>query len=118
VRGVFAQAGTNVALLFGHAPFSVREQTHLFLPFFGGPDDRLALDFVVQLCTNPRVQATVVRITKCDIQADVSAPETAHIARDDDKAEENVRVNAATIATLRSVRCFFFLLRTYHTIQS
>ena len=108
VRGVFAQAGTNVALLFGQAPFSVCEQTHLFLPFFGGPDDRLALDFVVQLCTNPRVHAKVVRIAKCDIQADVSGPEAAHIARDDDKAEEDVRVNAATIATLRSVRCFFF----------
>ena len=112
VRGVFAQAGTNVALIFGHAPFSVREQTHLFLPFFGGPDDRLALDFVVQLCTNPRVHATVVRMTKCDIQADVSAPEAAHIARDDDKAEETVRVNAATIATLRSVRYFFYFKRT------
>jgi len=106
VRGVFAQAGTNVALLFGHAPFGVREQTHLFLPFFGGPDDRLALDFVVQLCANPRVSATVVRITRCDIQADVSVPGAAYIARDDDKAEENVRVNAATITTLRSVRAF------------
>ena len=116
VRGVFAQAGTNVALLFGHAPFSVREQTHLFLPFFGGPDDRPALDFVVQLCTNPRVSATVVRITKCDIQADVSAPEAAHIARDDDKAEQNARVNAATIATLRSVRGFYF--KRTHTTQN
>ena len=113
VRGVFSQAGTNVALLFGHAPFSVREQTHLFLPFFGGPDDRLALDFVVQLCANPRVSATVVRITKCDIQAEVSAPEAVYIARDDDKAEENVRVNAATIATLRSV-CTFTSNVAYH----
>ena len=113
VRGVFAQAGTNVALLFGHAPFSIREQTHLFLPFFGGPDDRLALDFVVQLCANPRVSATVVRITKCDIQAEVSAPEAVYIARDDDKAEENVRANAATIATLRSV-CAFTSNVAYH----
>ena len=39
---------------------------HVFLPFFGGPDDRLALDFVVQICANPRVSGTVVRITKCD----------------------------------------------------
>lgn len=37
---------------------------HLFLPFFGGPDDRLALSFVVQLCANPLVSATVVRIQK------------------------------------------------------
>jgi hypothetical protein len=39
---------------------------HIFLPFFGGPDDRLALDFVVQICANPRVRGTVVRLTKCD----------------------------------------------------
>jgi len=107
VRGVFAQAGTNVALLFGHAPFSVPEQTNLFLPFFGGPDDRLALDFVVQLCANPRVCATVLRITKRDnIQADISVPEAAQIAGDDDKAEEYARTNAATVTSLRSVRVF------------
>ena len=35
-------------------------------PFFGGPDDRLALDFAVQLCANPRISATVVRIAKCE----------------------------------------------------
>ena len=112
VRGVFEQAGTNVALLFGHAPFSVREQAHLFLPFFGGPDDRLALDFVVQLCVNPRVSATVMRMIKCDIQTDVSVPEAAYIA-DDDKAEEIMRMNAATIPTLRSVRCFYLTHVSY-----
>ena len=106
VRGVFEQAGTNVALLFGHATFGVREQTHLFLPFFGGPDDRLALDFVVQLCRNRRVSATVVRVTKCDIQADVTVPGAAYIVDDDDKAEEVTRANEVTIPTLRSVRVF------------
>lgn len=106
VRGVFAQAGTNVALLFGHMPFSAREQTNLFLPFFGGPDDRLALDFVVQLCANPRVCATVIRLTKRDIQADISVPGVAHIAGDDDKAEEYARANAVTVTSLRSVRVF------------
>ncbi|KAH9969870.1 Sodium/hydrogen exchanger family-domain-containing protein [Russula dissimulans] len=107
VRGVFSQAGTNVALLIGHAPIGVHEQTHLFLPFFGGPDDRLALDFVVQLCANPRVRATVVRITKREIQDDVSVPEAAYVAgraSDDDKVEENLRVNALTITSVRSVR--------------
>ena len=109
VRGVFSQARTNVALLIGHAPVGVHKQTHLFLPFFGGPDDRLALDFVVQLCANPRVRATVMRITKRDIQADVSALEPAYVAAgkgsedDNNKAEENVRVNALTITSVRSV---------------
>jgi len=107
VRGVFAQAGTNVALLFGHVPFSVREQTTLFLPFFGGPDDRLALDFVVQLCANPRVCATVIRLTKRDIQADISVPGAAHIAGDDDKAEEYARANAVTVTSLRSMTSGF-----------
>ena len=58
VHSVFEQAGTNVALLFGHTPFSVCEQTHLFLPFFRGPNDRLAFNFVMQLCTNLWVSAT------------------------------------------------------------
>jgi len=107
VRSVFEQAGTNVALLFGHAPFGIREQTHLFLPFFGGPDDRLALDFVVQLCANPRVSATVVRITKCDIKADVSVPGAAYIVGDDDKAEDFTQANEAIVPTLKSVRCFY-----------
>jgi hypothetical protein len=106
VRSVFAHAGTNVALLIGRAPFAtaVRGQTHVFLPFFGGPDDRLALDFVMQLCADPRVRATVVRTTKRDIQADVSAPDAAHIANGAEKEEENVRRNGLTITSLRSVR--------------
>lgn len=108
VRSVFAQAGTNVALLIGRAPFAAaapRGQTHVFLPFFGGPDDRLALDFVMQLCADPRVRATVVRMTKRDIQGDISAPDAAHLANDDEKAEENVHRNGLTITSLRSVRC-------------
>jgi hypothetical protein len=107
VRSVFAHSGTNVALLIGRAPFAgVRDRrTHVFLPFFGGPDDRLALDFVMQLCANPRVSATVVHVTKRDIQAeDISAPEAAHLARENDKAEENARRNGATITSMRSVR--------------
>jgi hypothetical protein len=106
VRSVFAQAGTNVALLIGRAPFAsaVRGQTHVFLPFFGGPDDRLALDFVIQLCADPRVRATVVRITKRDIQADVSAPDAAHLANEEEKGEENVHRSGLTITSLRSVR--------------
>jgi hypothetical protein len=102
VRGVFAHAGTNVALLISRAPFGVREQTHLFLPFVGGPDDRLALDFVVQLCANPRVSATVVRIIKRDIVVDVPPPEAPHLAvlASKNKAEENAQANGATITSV------------------
>ncbi len=105
VRSVFAQAGTNVALLIGRAPFAgLRGQTHVFLPFFGGPDDRLALDFVMQLCADPRVRATVIRIAKRDVQADVSVPEAARLSNEKEE-EENVVKNGLTITSLRSVRC-------------
>lgn len=108
VRGVFAQAGTNVALLVGRAPLGgVREETRLFLPFFGGPDDRLALDFVVQLCANPRVRATVVRVTKRDVRAELAPPDAAHhlVGTDDvGKVEMDVQTNLMTVASVRSVR--------------
>jgi hypothetical protein len=71
VRGVFARAPCDVALFIdrGHAPEESRTASsrhHLVLPFFGGPDDRFALHFVVQLCADPRISATIVKVTKTD----------------------------------------------------
>ncbi|CDO73116.1 hypothetical protein BN946_scf185007.g170 [Trametes cinnabarina] len=73
VRNLFASAKTDVAL-FVDRHMSEGDQLpacgtcRLFVPFFGGPDDRLALEVAVQLCANPRVSATVVRLTKHDLQ--------------------------------------------------
>ncbi|OCH96507.1 hypothetical protein OBBRIDRAFT_7337 [Obba rivulosa] len=67
IRKVFAETPTDVALFVDqNAPplYGVQGGQHLFLPFFGGPDDRLALSFVAQLCLNPSVTATVIRIHK------------------------------------------------------
>ena len=67
VRGVFAQSKTDVALLIDTGDrlgARIGGSMHVFLSFFGGPDDRLALDFVVQLCLNPKMTATVVRMVK------------------------------------------------------
>ncbi|EMD40223.1 hypothetical protein CERSUDRAFT_112420 [Gelatoporia subvermispora B] len=89
VRMIFAQSGTDVALYVdrhqpGDAPKPLGGAQHLFLPFFGGPDDRLALEFVVQLCANPRVSATVVRVRKPEFalcrKSSIQKPEAAHIA--------------------------------------
>ncbi|PFH50140.1 hypothetical protein AMATHDRAFT_61597 [Amanita thiersii Skay4041] len=69
VRKVFMQTHTDVALYVDRGMSgSITSDTkrHLFLPFFGGPDDRLAMAFIVQLCMNPNVTATVVRIRKLD----------------------------------------------------
>jgi hypothetical protein len=82
IRRVFSSAPTNVALFVDsgystpYAGDGNTTTTHLFLPFFGGPDDRLALSFVVQLCRNASVKATVVRIHKSDHDDDLSPSAT------------------------------------------
>ena len=64
VRNVFARSPSDVALFVdrGLNVGYVTSNQHLFLPFFGGPDDRLALNFLGQLCENPSVTAMVVRL--------------------------------------------------------
>jgi len=63
VRRVFNEAKSDTALFvdrgFG-STFTPGVNQHIFLPFFGGRDDRLALRFVVQLCHHPKVTATIV----------------------------------------------------------
>lgn len=105
VRGIFAQANTDVALFIDRqhpSEFglpSLEGQHHFFLPFFGGPDDRLALSFLVQLCANPGVTATVVRLTKSvfdefDKVGSLDKYELAHMS--DEQRKE---------ATVHTVRC-------------
>ncbi|KAI0638492.1 Sodium/hydrogen exchanger family-domain-containing protein [Trametes polyzona] len=67
IRRVFAEAPADVVLFWDRGlpqAFESDAQYHFFLPFFGGPDDRLALSFVAQLCMNPAVSATVVRVRR------------------------------------------------------
>ncbi|KAG6376893.1 Sodium/hydrogen exchanger family-domain-containing protein [Boletus reticuloceps] len=73
VRGVFRHSKTDVALFVDMVDNAgTNGQQHVVLPFFGGPDDRLALELVVQLCNNPRVSATVIRVGR---QAVIARPE-------------------------------------------
>lgn len=67
IRKVFAGTKADVCLIIdrGLSTSGTPGDQHIFLPFFGGPDDRLALSLVVQLCAgDPSVTATVVRIKK------------------------------------------------------
>jgi len=76
IRKVFAVSPADVALYVDRglpAVSSSGTYPHIFMPFFGGPDDRLALSFVVQLCANESVMATVVRITSCDDLTPISS---------------------------------------------
>ena len=69
IRRVFASSASDVALFIDRGLSTDLGSTiypHIFLPFFGGPDDRLALSFVVQLCMHGAVSATVVRIRQLD----------------------------------------------------
>lgn len=102
VRGIFAQANTDVALFIDRqhpSEFglpSLEGQHHIFLPFFGGPDDRLALSFVVELCANPGVTATVVRITKSALDGGkVGSPNKYELSHMSDEQR-----NEATIHTV------------------
>ncbi|KAG6889852.1 hypothetical protein C0992_003831 [Termitomyces sp. T32_za158] len=104
VRGVFAQARTDVALFVDQSTDagvnldSDRSgNQHLFLPFFGGPDDRLALDFVVQVCANEEVSATVVRMFKGEVKVPLSAVPSVHVSSAPKSAEE---ANVLTVASV------------------
>lgn len=75
IRNVFATSPSPVALYVDRgisANSAIASDHHLFLPFFGGPDDRLSLSFVVQLCSSPSVRATVMRIKKVDNLSQIS----------------------------------------------
>ena len=86
VRGVFSQCtDIDVALYidpvarFPGDAFRKSTAYHIVLPFFGGPDDRVTLEWVVQLCSSVRVSATVIRVRKGDIVEEVQEPPEAHI---------------------------------------
>ena len=67
VRKVFANCSSDVALFIDRgflADSNTSIHPHIFLPFFGGPDDRLALSFVIQLCMHKGVSATVIRLQR------------------------------------------------------
>ncbi|KAJ7130969.1 Sodium/hydrogen exchanger family-domain-containing protein [Mycena filopes] len=76
IRKVFQRSPTDVALFVDRglnlSASSGAGDKMLFLPFIGGPDDRLSLAFLVQLCSNPAVYATVVRVRKIDSGAEAT----------------------------------------------
>jgi hypothetical protein len=69
VRSIFQTAACDVGLFLdqgvvGKPSALPGGRQHIFLAFFGGPDDRAALEFVVQLCRHPGVSATIQRYVK------------------------------------------------------
>ncbi|KAK4699712.1 hypothetical protein P7C70_g6544, partial [Phenoliferia sp. Uapishka_3] len=72
VRDVFAESSTDVGIFLDRGttappPRTLPGQHHVFLPFFGGADDRAALEFVIQLVKrNAGISATVVQIKRVE----------------------------------------------------
>lgn len=113
VRGVFSQATTDVALYVDQSAFDASvgggggagrlgAGQHLFLPFFGGPDDRAALELVMQLVENPRVSATVVRLRRCEpATAGIgSSVEGGSAVEDDGSLRVREEVNQLTVGSV------------------
>lgn len=101
VRKVFIDSHSDVALFLDRGSYRSNTTTpdaldlagaiaggginHLYLPFHGGPDDRAALDFVVQLvANNPSMSATVARFVKVapDAGNDLGKASTSGTASD------------------------------------
>lgn len=55
ITGLSTRSGGN---RLGAAP-KFRRSHHIFMPFFGGPDDKLALNFLLRLAQNDEVTATI-----------------------------------------------------------
>jgi hypothetical protein len=99
IRSVFKDASTDVALFMdqrGLNPSDSYGHRHIFMPFFGGADDRAGLMLVVQLCLNPRITATVVKIEKGDDEMVVSRVSD----ESDEKVSQEVVASGYTIHTV------------------
>ncbi|KAJ3798958.1 Sodium/hydrogen exchanger family-domain-containing protein [Lentinula aff. detonsa] len=71
IRNIFLTAPCDVSLFVDRGPSNsstasgLGPDSLLVLPFFGGPDDRLALKVLVKICAGHQdVQAVVVRVSK------------------------------------------------------
>lgn len=109
VRGIFAQSSVDVALFVDRGrtggPAAHYGKQHIFLPFFGGPDDRLALSMVVQLCGNPGTTAKVFRVVKQELVVEEPVvPELVHTADKEKHGEALVTAFQDNGLALNSVR--------------
>ncbi|GJJ07145.1 hypothetical protein Clacol_001345 [Clathrus columnatus] len=98
VRKLFSESPADVALFVDRNGVNAGHQ-HLFLPFFGGPDDRLALHFVVQLCSNSNISATVIRVRRA----------ASGDSKSEDKKKDNLSVTLARVIFLFTIPIALFI---------
>ncbi|PQE09697.1 K(+) H(+) antiporter 1 protein [Rutstroemia sp. NJR-2017a BBW] len=54
---------------------------HVYFPFFGGVDDRVALRFVLQLAQNTNITATIIHFITPIHNAKIAEPSAVHVSR-------------------------------------
>lgn len=117
VRRVFAESKTDVALFIDpgvshSAGTGTGSARHVFLPFFGGPDDRLALQFVVQLCANPRMRATVIRMSKSGAESALEIPSLVHVEKKTSMDSQSTGSHIPSVRHVTSLALSFFMTYT------
>lgn len=103
VRKIFAESPSDVCLYVDRGISNAVSgyDNRIFFPFFGGPDDRLAMSFVLQICANPSIRATIVRIiTKSD-----EAPLVHNNSLE--KLDQNINANIPNIHSVRAYNAIF-----------
>ena len=73
---------TSISEIEGSPVVQVQEGYHIFLPYYGGKDDRVALMMVIQLLRCAEVKATLVRIRYSEVSGSSSVvpPAAVHTA--------------------------------------
>ncbi|KAM5485202.1 hypothetical protein McanCB56680_002123 [Microsporum canis] len=74
---------------------------HVFMPYFGGPDDQFALRLVLQLANNSSITATIVRI---DVAAAATTTDSGSVPAQQHKVALSVEEKEADETFYRSIR--------------
>ncbi len=82
---------------------------HVFFPYFGGPDDRVALRLVLQLAHNSSVSSTVVQLKTLNVSHSTSSEDISFLysLRDSLPAELSTRVAFIENSTASNIGTWF-----------
>ena len=118
IRHVFSESPSDIALLidrgFGSsASYAPGAGQHIFMPFFGGPDDRLALRFVVQLCHHTSVTASIIRVQKSGLDGESLESDKVEMSESMRIHQNALQSNQLTIGGSKTVSPFLNLRQSH-----
>lgn len=115
-RPLLARSKSAISIRSYHesASLPVADKSHhIFFPFFGGVDDRVALRFVLQLARNPNVSLTIALM---NVPGDDIEEATPHVQPDSSRSmfsSKGAEVGAKAVDNLTATD-----LALFHTLQS